>query len=243
MKFNRCSVPAVVFSFAVLCGFSNAGALWAAGYESSDNDDMLQPGELDESEVLPNAANLTSPFLGGGVTFGQARPTEGDSSPSLAYLLRFEPGYQVRTGSWNRLELSAEFLYGQLGFRTRTDRLQGGVRIPIDFGMLAKLGYGYSLGSGLMAMAKVGVGPLVGRVEGSVDDISVRSSSTPGIGAQLGWLLALPLGDHVDATGGVSLTHMEFDVGRLKGDGISYNYGRTVVANVPALDLGVRYRF
>jgi hypothetical protein len=216
----------------------------AAGYESSDDDDdMLQPSELNDSGVAPNPANDSAVFLGGGLSFGQARPTEGSSSPGMAYLLRFEPGYQVKTGSWNRLELSAEFLYGQLGFRLNSDRLDGAVRVPLDFGMLAKLGYGYSLGSGIMALARIGVGPLVAHVKADVDGIGAQTTSTTGIAAQLGWMLALPLGDHLDATGGLSLTHTEFDVGRFKGDGVAYNYGRTVIANVPALDLGLRYRF
>lgn len=245
MKANTQMLRALVLGFAASFGLSIGASAEAAGYEDSDydDDDMLQPDELNNPDVSPNLANHSALFLGTGLTFGQTRSTERAASPGSTYLLHVEPGYQVSTGSWNRLELSADFFYGQLNFRMNTEKLDGSLAVPIEFGMLAKLGYGYSLGSDIMAMARVGVGPVVGKVKGEVEGTAVQTGTSTGIGAFLGWGMAMPIKGSWDATGGVSLTHVELDVGRLRGDGVSYNYGRTVVVNVPALDLGLRYRF
>jgi hypothetical protein len=245
MKANTQMLRAVVLGLAVSGGLFHGASAWAVGYEDSDqdDDDMLQPEELNSPDVMPNIANNSAVFLGTGLSFGQTRSTEGDSSPGSTFLLHLEPGYQVSTGSWNRIELSADFLYGQLNFRMNSDKLKGSLNVPIEFGMLAKLGYGYSLGSDIMAMARVGVGPVVGKVKGDVEGTSVQTGTSTGIGAYLGWGMAMPIGGSWDATGGLSLTHVELDVGRLRGDGVSFNYGRTVVLNIPALDLGIRYRF
>lgn len=245
MKSNTQMLRAVVFGLAASCWTVVGTSAKAVGYEDTDfdDDDMLQPEEVNNPDVTPNPANHSALFLGTGLTFGQTRSTERSSNPGVTYLLHLEPGYQVSTGSWNRLELSADFLYGQLSFRMNSEKLAGNLAVPIEFGMLAKLGYGYSLGSDIMAMARVGVGPVVGKVKGEVDGTAVQTGTSTGIGAFLGWGMAMPIKGSWDLTGGASLTHVELDVGRLRGDGVSYNYGRTVVVNVPALDLGLRYRF
>ena len=112
--------------------------------------DMLKPSEIQTTGESSNPTNDSGAFIGGGLTFGQARTTEKGVSPGVAMLFSFEPGYQVNRGSWNRLEFSGQLFAGKAEF--------GKSDVNIGLGLLAKIGYGYSMGDKLMAMFKFGAG-------------------------------------------------------------------------------------
>jgi len=210
---------------------------WAAG-------DMLQPNEIQTHGIEANPANDSGMFLGGGVMFGQTYSSEPRSSAGLAYFLNIEPGYQARTGSWNRLEVSGDFLFGHVDVRTPAEVL-GKVSIPLAYGFLARLGYGYSIGNHSFGMLRIGVGPMLGKLEAHTGGVRVESdSSISGLAAQLAWEMVGPINDTLDWTGGLSLTHMQFDVGKVQeSGGASYDVSRDLVLNVPTAQIGLRVRF
>lgn len=221
----------------ILATFSafSGGAL-AAG-------DMLQPNEIQDKGIEANPANDSGLFVGAGLTFGQARTTEEGASPGLATFLNVEPGFQMRRGSFGRLEFSGQFLFGKSSFRLGDG--EGKVDVPVGFGLIAKAGYGYSLGSKMFGIMKAGLGPLMGKYEQEVDAVGkVESGTISGLAGYLGWTMVAPLTDSLDATGGISWTHMQFDVGDVEDSGgTEYPVDRTVIVNVPAVDLGLRVRF
>lgn len=199
--------------------------------------DMLKPSEIQTTGESSNPTNDSGGFIGGGLAFGQARTTEDDVNPGVALLLSVEPGYQVNRGSWNRLEFSGQIFAGRAEF--------GSSDLNIGLGMLAKVGYGYSLGDRLMAMFKFGAGPVLANFETKVGSEKVKSDGMlMGLGLQLGWQMVFPMSDSLDLAGGLSWTHMQFNVDDVKdSSGTKYAIDRQVIANVPALDLGLRVRF
>jgi len=199
--------------------------------------DSLKPSDLQMTGESSRPSNDNGAFIGGGLAFGSARTTEKGVSPGVAMLFSFEPGYQVNRGSWNRLEFSGQIFAGQAEF--------GKTDINVGLGLLAKLGYGYSLGDKLMAMFRVGAGPVLATFKNRDNAESIESDGTlMGLGLQGAWQLVFPMSDALDLVGGLSWTHMQFNVDDVKGSGgEKYSLDRQVIANTQTLDLGLRVRF
>lgn len=214
----------------------------AKAQKSTEKKDMLTPDEvpLETPNSTPN--NQNGPFLGAGLSLGQARTTEADSSPSVATFYRIEPGYQIGTNSWNRIEISADILTGSLGFRQSHGNLSGKHQLNLDIGFLAKFGYGYSLGNKMFAVAKFGAGALTGNLTATANSQTVKSDSITGTALLLGWNMVVPISTSLDFNGGLSLLHTQFDIGSLKSGPAVYDYGRSLVLNIPSIDLGLRFR-
>lgn len=219
--------------FLALAGVPSAA--FAAG-------DMLQPNEIQTTGIEANPANDSGVFLGAGLSFGQARTTEEGASPGTAYFLHLEPGYQVRRGSFGRLEFSGDLLFGQGSFRQGNGG--GTASMNVGFGLLLKAGFGYSLGDKAYGLVKIGAGPAIGKVTAHPDGAGkVESDTISGLAAYLGWTMVMPLSEALDATGGISWTHFQMPVDKLKGSGgAEYAFDQTVIVNVPALELGLRLR-
>lgn len=227
----------LVFAAAALTSLAPSLAL-----ADAPGDDMLKPDEVDMSrDNVSNPQNKSGMFIGAGLGFGQARSTEGDSSPGLGYLLKVEPGYQMNRGTWGRMEISGELMSGSMAFRTEDSNL-GKVTIPVGFGLLAKIGYGYSLGDKMFGLARVGVGPVMAKVNVDVGNTDYKSDTISGLAAQLGWLMIIPMGDTFDATGGISWTHFELSVDEVENGNTKYDVDRTLIVNVPSVDVGIRIR-
>lgn len=226
-----------------LLSFSLPVALGEArAQDSSAKKDMLTPEEvpLETPNAVPS--NQNGPFLGATFSLGQGRTTENNGNPGIATFLKLEPGYQIGTSSWNRIEVSGELLQGTLAFRQTTGPLSGKHRLDVNVGFMAKFGYGYSLGNKMFGLAKIGAGALSGKLKASANDQTVESDRITGTALSLGWTMVLPLSDKLDFSGGFTWLHTEFDVGSLKSGPAVYDYGRNLVVNVPSLDLGIRVR-
>jgi len=199
--------------------------------------DTMKPSELQMTGESSNPSNDSGAFIGGGLSFGSARTTEDGVSPGVAMLFSFEPGYQVNRGSWNRLEFSGQIFAGKTEF--------GKNDINVGLGILAKLGYGYSLGDKLMGIFRVGAGPVMATFKSREDAESVESDGTlMGLGLQGAWQLVFPMNDSLDLVGGLAWNHMQFNVDDVKGsNGTIYNIDRQVIVNAQTVDLGLRVRF
>lgn len=198
--------------------------------------------ELDPELAAANNKNESGFYLGGGVLLGQAYKS-GGSSPGVAALVLIEPGWTARRDSWNRLETSLEFGFGQLTFRKDGDG-NPKVTMPLNGVVLAKLGYGWSLGDSLFNLIKIGVGPAIADYEAKADGSTVKSDgSLTGLVAMASYDLVVPMGSGFDITGGVRFTHMAFDLDDVKVDGQKASAGESVNLNIPAMTVGLRLTF
>ncbi len=229
--------------FILMSLLSLAGTPASAQSENIDTtpvpkrSDSLKPSELQTTGESSNPSNESGAFIGGGLSFGSARTTEDGVSPGVAMLFSFEPGYQVNRGSWNRLEFSGQIFAGKAEF--------GKTDINVGLGVLAKLGYGYSLGDKLMSIWRVGAGPVMATFKNRDAAESVESDGAlMGLGLQGAWQLVFPMSDSLDLIGGLAWTHMQFNVDDVKGSsGVKYPYDQQVIANAQTVDLGLRVRF
>lgn len=211
-----------------------------SGVAAANDDDMLKPDQIQTTGVEANPANDSGMFLGAGLTFGQARSTEEDVSPGTALIFGFEPGYQVRRGSFGRLEFSGQLLSGFASFRP--DGADAATKAQLPFGVIFKAGMGWSLGGKLYGVAKAGVGPVMGKIVVHPDGgDTYKSDTASGLAAYAGWIMAAPLTDSLDATGGISWTHYQLNVDSVKSGGAEFKVD-SVLVNVPAVELGVRVR-
>ena len=234
MRGDYGSGGARVFLALTLVGVG--GPAWAAG-------DMLKPSEVNYEGESTNPMNESGVFLGAGMSFGQGNSTESGSSGGLALFGHVEPGYQINTGSWSRLELSADLYFGNVSWRYPSS-VGGKVTMPVGFGLMPKIGYGYSLGGKMFGLLKAGVGPVVAKFKMKDKGFSAESDgAVSGIAGMIGWEMVLPVGDSFDLTGGLSLTHMQLDVGDLDlSGGGKTSFDRSVNVNIPEVRLGARVR-
>jgi hypothetical protein len=201
-----------------------------------------QRGKYEEPFVDPMAdkpsANKDHFYFGGYMGLGQAYSTESDDSPGLTYLVGLDPGYAMTLGSWSRMEVGADVFFGKASFRLPADE-GGKVDLPIGFGLLAKLGYGYSMGNNLFGVWKFGVGP----VQAKYADENVKSKDAmTGIAGQLEFGLLMPISDKLDGTGSFRWTYMDFDLGDVDYNGTTVHVGRHVIVDVPQFSIGLRMK-
>lgn len=224
-----------VFSLMILASLWSTSAAYGAG-------DMLQPNEVQTTGISTNPANDSGLFLGAGLGLGQARTTEDKVTPGLALLGSFEPGYQFNTGSWSRMEVSAQILAGTMSFRNPSNA-GGKSTLNVATGLLAKFGYGYSIGNKLFGLLRLGGGPLLAKYEGRVDGTKITSDGTlSGLGILIGWDAVMPMTSALDGVIGLDWLHAEFDVNDVKANGAKYVYDHSLVLNVPQIYLGLRLR-
>lgn len=204
--------------------------------------DQLKPDEIQTTGIEANPANDSGMFLGAGPQFGQARTTEDGASPGTAVFLNADVGYQTRRGSFGRLEFAGQLLSGAATFRPKDGDSES--KVAVGFGLLFKGGIGYSLGQKLFGVARLGLGPVLAKVEAHPEGGGKFTSDTvTGLAGYLGYGIVAPMTDSLDFTAGFSWTHYQLSVDKLKdSDGDSYDFDRTVILNVPALDLGIRFR-
>jgi len=191
--------------------------------------------------------NNSAVFVGAGLGFGQSRATKSGSTPDVSFKGFFEPGYQRQLSPWSRMELSGEVFFGSTGFRKGGDDGYK-ARVPVGFGLLAKAGYGYSLGSSLVGVWKAGIGPVMAKYTAdAAGDMEIESKGAVwGTAGYLGFSLGMPVSDSLDFNGGIELTHMAFDLGdlRVKSGGTTetVDSGSTLNLNVWQATLGLRLK-
>jgi hypothetical protein len=156
-----------------------------------------------------------------------------------------EPGYQAKKDSWNRLELSTNFLAGKVSYREGSGTLGGGTgTTSVDFGLLINGAWGYSLGSSAFGLLKAGVGPLMASYSLKTDDAGTfKADDLSGLAWQVGYDIVVPTQGQVDFIGGIGLIQFQVDPGTLRQGQNSYKLGRTLNVNLPSANFGIRSRF
>lgn len=231
---------------ALVLSIAAVAASWSQAQESSQPDysgskDQLKPSQVNYQGEVANPANASGVFVGGGVSFGQASPTDA-GSPGLASLFHIVPGYQVARGSWGRIEFGADVFSGKLSLRHANNSAETGgkISLPIGLGFVPQFGYGYSLGEKMFGVLRVGVGPVMAKME--LGDLK-SSGSLSGLSGMLGWDLIAPVADRIDFTAGLAWSHWQFDIDQLDApDGSKIKYNRALQVNSNEVKLGLRWR-
>ncbi len=215
-------------------------SLFALSTPAFGDGDMLKPDEIQTTGVEANPAADSGMFIGGGLIFGQSRSTSDDVSPGTAVFFGIEPGYQARRSGFGRLEFSGQLLSGQA-----TVRPEGGdaTKVQVGFGLIFKAGIGHSLGDKLYGVTRVGLGPVMSKLEAHPDSGGTYKSDTAtGLAGYIGWTAVAPISASLDFTGGVSWTHLQLGIDKVEDSaGNKYDIDNAIV-NVPAVELGLRFR-
>ena len=252
MKFSPWNNRSFLAAFALL-----AMTLGSAGARASDEGGQDSSAETTETTPTPGFVRPVDPdivrpeantgaYLGATVGFGQGRTTDG-GSPGMAFRMGFEPGYQMQMGHWSRLEMGAEVFFGRVAFRSGSGDDSFKANMPIGLGLMPKIGYGYSLGSKLYGVWRLGVGPVMAKFSGERNDgAELEAADTLwGLAGQLSVHLVLPATESLNFIAGAELNHYQFDLGKLDvtaDDGTrSRMNGRSLNVNAPSAVLGMRF--
>jgi hypothetical protein len=171
--------------------------------------------QLDPELAQTKVKNDNGMFVGFGARFGQSYSTDG-SNPGMGVLATVEPGFISRRDSWARFELSAEVSGGTMSF-TKDDSADTKVDVTTMPTVIAKAGYGWSLGESVFSVVKVGLGPSMATFEADADGFKYSSDGSLSGLAYLASLDAVfPISSMADLVGGLSVTHYSFDVSKVK---------------------------
>ena len=190
---------------------------------------LLPTTLLADGAPSPYDQNHSGAYGAATVSFGQSRAV-GASSPGVAAFLAAEAGFVSARQSWNRLEMSVEAGMGRSSYS-----LSGGVQVDLDVDlyMLAKIGYGYSIGNNTFGVMRIGAGPAMATYPASALANSGSSKSISGFMGLFGYDVVFPASEGVELVGGI-----ENRITNFTGDGVS-----SFQVNIPGIRLAIRSRF
>lgn len=211
--------------------------------EDDPNWQPPQTPELHERSDLDYKSPYSGPFLGAGLTFGQANPAGG--SAGLAYAGQAEFGYAAGFQNFSKFETSLELFYGGANFRLDGEN-GGSAKLADMVGAMAKIGYGKSLNKGFFSLWKAGIGGAVSEYSTKLDGVTFDSKDdVSGFMAQVGWSLTKRITDSVEVEGAFELTHAQFNLGTVEGtvagEAVETDVDRNAILNIPSLSLGLRF--
>lgn len=199
--------------------------------------------ELDPelAQLSASSKNDGGPYLGGGMMFGQSSAA-GRSRAGTAVLFGLEGGYLIPRGSWSRLEVGFELDTGSMEFTQKSSpKAKEELKVPML--LLGKFGYGYSIGGFAMGVLSAGVGTFSADLSSKADGNTSKADGVSGLAARLGVELNAPVSDMVDLSGGLRLTHLQFDVDEFKVNGTATSADESFNVNMTALFIGARVKF
>jgi hypothetical protein len=173
--------------------------------------------------------------------FGQSRSAGGGANPIAAYTVGAEVGYVAGTGSWSRYEAALEFLTGKVGHSEAS--------LPINYGFIAKIGSGYSLGHNIFGVWRIGAGMVGAKYSGTTGAgyEAFTDDTNLGTALQFSYLIEMPMNDVLTVVGGADWTNYSFNIAKAHVDNGLTNYkdintsiDENIVVNVPKMVLGVR---
>ena len=185
-------------------------------------------------EPVLSTNGLSGGYLGGGFNLGLSRSaTEG--SPIAAYGGVAEIGFSRPTGSWNIWEAGIEVGMGRLGHSEAT--------LDINKSVLIKVGYGYSLSSGLVGVFNFGGGIEFADFSNTESSGAKVRSVEEILGASLfgGYSLVFLVSKTLGVSGGIRLKHSIFDLSEVERNGVLTVEKTSIKLNILAMNLGVRF--
>lgn len=200
--------------------------------------------ELDPELAAASPKNSSGLIIGGGLRFGQSY-VAGGSTSKLGTLATVEIGYSARNDSWGRYELGLEIAGGQVAGRLDDDG-KSNLALALLPATLIKAGYGWSLGSSVFMVAKVGAGIAMADATFKNSTGKFKSTDTMSGSALYGGVdVVVPMTSALDLVAGVSVTHYKFDVDELEhtSSKIKFDLNEEYLVNLIAAQAGVRVTF
>lgn len=179
------------------------------------------------SQRDPVDRNYSGALLGGGLYFGQAMPV-GEGSSGMAWFAYMEAGFGRAADTWNRFEGSLELATGSVKFSPEVNGVKVKNTYDVTMQIMAKGGYGYSLGSHVFSMFRLGAGTAFGEIEADGFAGSVDANSFVG---QLGWDVIVPMADRMYLDGGLNWRFMT----------VNPDKGKDFQVNIPLVKIGMRF--
>jgi hypothetical protein len=161
------------------------------------------------------------------MSFGQSRAV-GESNPGVGWFMAGEAGYVSARQSWNRIEMSVEAGMGKASFKKKAINTQ--VDLEIDFFLLAKFGYAYSIGENSFGVIRLGAGPAMATYPAKAIVTSDTSEDITGFMALIGYDLVFPAGEGIELVVGIQNRITNFT-----GDKVD-----SFQMNIPGMNLGFR---
>lgn len=176
-------------------------------------------------------------YLGGGLGFGQSRST-GSGDAVTSYDLSLGLGYVKPLGTWSLAQAGVDIFTGSIG--------HGSADMNISLGALAKIGYGYSLGTEMFGSFLFGAGVAQASYleEDTNGQVFKGPSNNMGSVVMGAYELLMQAGDSMFITGGFYMTQYTFSVSDLTLDtgGPTNRVNKTVQLNSPEVKIGFRVK-
>lgn len=186
----------------------------------------------------PVDRNFPGVFLGANLGLGQARENSADGS-GIHYSSMLELGYVAKRDTWGRIEFSLGLELSESDLRDLGVRGQD-VKVAFGPAVIAKLGYGYSLGSHTFGVWRIGVGLGSASYDGKVST-KRYSADDEVLLAQVGWDAVFLMSRNVSLTAGLYFRHTSSNFGVIEKDNGQIDVG-SVEFNSLALQFGGRYQ-
>lgn len=184
---------------------------------------------------FPSSANL-----GAFISFGQSDSSKAGENPKSAWVSGASFTYLSGFDTWTRFELGADVFTGELGHSRAT--------IDVNYGFLARIGYGYAITGNLFGTVRLGAG--IARVGFDGKTPLGASVSAPDNSANIlyaGWHLSLPAGEKLSLDFGPDWYKTDFTVGEAtlsqNGSFDTIDYDSRQSISTLALQLGARFSF
>jgi hypothetical protein len=223
-----------LINLLILCAYIVGSEAQGQEYKPPSSPPLFESnGEVGTPLQFPKG-----PYVAVGAGFGQSRTAGGTGNPIPAYNASTEVGYVANTGSWSRFEAGAEFFFGKVG-HSKAD-------LPIGFGVIAKVGKGYSLGSKFFGVWRLGAGMVQAKYSGTTTSGQKVIARDPVLGTalQLSYLLVMPVTSFLSVVGGAEWTNMSFNISKADdaqtGNEVA-NIDENIVINDPKIQVGIRF--
>jgi opacity protein-like surface antigen len=183
---------------------------------------------------------MAGPFVGGGITVGQSRPSSGDPGVSLG--LMGEVGNNISISPFRHVMVGAELAKTVSRYRDDNDASS-----ELDLlGMMFKAGYGYAPNDKAMITWEAGVGPTQADFSASKDDIDIESTKAAyGLNARIGVSAQMMLAEKFYGVAGLHWVYSSVDITSVKATagGLALPADRfegTASFNMPEAQIGLR---
>ena len=223
------------FSELLLVGYIGLGSLIAAGtaFAADGYTPPSSPELYDKEPVEGPVAKIRSKVYGGfNLGIGQSQ-SAAQGGPKAAYIMGPKLGYNKTLSTWSLLDVDASLLTGEVGYSK--------ANMHVNYGLMFRIGYGYSLGNHVFGIWKLGVG--LCNADYTWNFNGFKRKGLMGTVFQGAFELLFPVSTAVAITGAAQWNRYVLDVGDVSNGPTSLAINQTERLNVWLADVGVRLYF
>jgi len=168
--------------------------------------------------------------VGGMASFGVS--STPNSSGTTAVLLGGQLSYRGGISSWSRFEAGAQFMTGFAGY----DKAD----ISVPYLLMARVGYGYSIGNDLYATFGVGFGTAGGAFDGKLensDEVIKSDELMTGFASNIDFALNLNPKGTFEFSGGLAYTVVQYALDSVEG--LDDSLDKSITIQIPRMFVGL----